>query len=64
MLDRRQQAIVANNLLITGGQVVLDFNFCRDMIDREVVDFTRMFDSLNNIYVNGGGCDAIIWKPT
>ena len=52
LLDRSQQAVVADNLLITGGQVVWDFNFRRDMSDREV-DFTYMMTLLDNVYVNG-----------
>lgn len=63
LLDRRQQAVVADNFLITGGQVVWDFNFCRDMTNREVVDFTCMLALLDNVYVSGGGCDVRIWKP-
>ena len=43
--------------------MVWDFNFRRDMTNREVVDFTRMLASLDNIYVNGGGCDVRVWKP-
>ena len=62
LLDRRQQAVVADNFLITSGQVVWDFNFHRDMTDREVVDFTRMLALLDNVYVNGG-CDVRVWKP-
>ena len=43
--------------------MVWDFNFRRDMSDREVVDFTCMMALLDNVYVNGGGCDVRVWKP-
>ena len=62
-LDRRQQAVVAYNFLIIRGLVVWDFNFHRDMTDREAIDFTRMLASLDNVYVTGGGCDTKVWKP-
>lgn len=40
LLEKRKQAFVAGNL-ITGGRVVWDFHFYRDMTG-EAADFTRM----------------------
>ena len=40
-----------------------DFHFHRDMTKGEVVDFTRMLGSLDNVFVTGGRCDARVWKP-
>ena len=51
LLDRRWQAIAADNFLITSGEVVWDFNFHGTMA------------LLDNVYVHGGGCDVRVWKP-
>ena len=48
LLEKRNEAFVADNL-ITGGRVVWDFHFYRDMTEGEAADFTHMIGSFDNV---------------
>ena len=62
-LDRGQHVMVADFCFSTGGTIVWDFSFWRDLNDRKASDFTRLLGILDKVYLSGGKGDIRIWKP-
>lgn len=63
LLERRQQTFVAENYCTMGGDIVWDFSFQRNLIDREVSDLADLLGILDKVYLSDGGTDEKLWKP-
>lgn len=63
LLDRRQNAFVAENFHLLGGVVVWNLCLRRNLIDREISDLTSLLGMLDTVYISVGKSDSRIWKP-
>lgn len=60
---RDNNLLLCRNFFYSGGAVVWDLSFLRDLLDSEVVDFARLLEMLEKVYVSMDKSDVRLWKP-
>lgn len=58
LLDRRQLVLVSDCYCLTGGRVVWEFSFRRNLSDSEVSDFILMLGMIEKVFISFGKLDV------